>query len=201
MSRDFETKTPSGRFPYCVSFWVVQRDGYLRDYIREYSGATLSLYYGDKNTPSEVRTFLCRTEEIAALVNDERVVSWKAEQTKEIRFLPNAANSRRQIAFILDPSRAIGRKLTEADLFRDDFPSAKRKYFLARTYRESFLLSKQDVLFTNRENAVVYGLPSNLVEGILVGRVLENDPKALEKIHCAFPWCYIANIDGVVIQE
>ena len=45
----------------------------------------------------------------------------------------------------------------------------------------------------------MFGLPINLVEGILVGRRLEKDKKSLEYIKSKLPDCYICNLDGKVI--
>jgi len=45
----------------------------------------------------------------------------------------------------------------------------------------------------------MFGLPSKLIEGVLVGRKFENDPEALNKIKNKLPNCYICNVDGKVI--
>jgi len=58
---------------------------------------------------------------------------------------------------------------------------------------------KRDAITTDRESAIMFGLPINLVEGIFVGRRLEKDKKALEYIKSKLPDCYICNLDGKVI--
>ena len=59
-------------------------------------------------------------------------------------------------------------------------------------------LNKDD-FFTDRESAILFGIPSNLIEGILVGRKHEKDNKILNEIKKLLPNCYICNLDGKVI--
>lgn len=54
--------------------------------------------------------------------------------------------------------------------------------------------------FTNRESALLFGLPSNLIEGILVGREYENDKSILKKIKELLPDVYICNLEGKVVE-
>ena len=54
---------------------------------------------------------------------------------------------------------------------------------------------------TGREKAILYGMPSNLIEGILVNREIEEDSNKLKIIKEQFSYCYICNIDGKVIVE
>ena len=53
--------------------------------------------------------------------------------------------------------------------------------------------------FTDRESAILFGIPANFIEGILVGRTYENDKNILEEIKLLLPNCYICNLDGKVI--
>ena len=45
----------------------------------------------------------------------------------------------------------------------------------------------------------MFGLPASLIEGIFVGRKIENDEKSLNYIKGKLPDCYICNLDGKVI--
>ena len=45
----------------------------------------------------------------------------------------------------------------------------------------------------------MFGLPSTLIEGILVGREIENDKESLNYIKSIFKDIYICNLDGEVI--
>lgn len=66
--------------------------------------------------------------------------------------------------------------------------------------RKWYIIVNKDDFFTNRESAILFGLPSNLIEGILVGRIYENDKTILKKIKELLPNVYICNIDGKVIE-
>lgn len=61
-------------------------------------------------------------------------------------------------------------------------------------------LLKQNQLMRG-EGAVIFGIPSCYIEGVLVGRVYEKDRDMLDKIKKYFPNCYICNLDGKVIVE
>ena len=52
---------------------------------------------------------------------------------------------------------------------------------------------------TDRESAIIFGLPISLIEGIFIGRKTENDINALNYIKEKLPNCYICNLDGKVI--
>ena len=49
-------------------------------------------------------------------------------------------------------------------------------------------------------SAILFGIPSNLIEGILVGRKYEKDENILKEIKKLLPDCYICNLDGNVIM-
>ena len=55
--------------------------------------------------------------------------------------------------------------------------------------------------FTDRESAILFGVPVNFIEGILVGRTYEKDDSILNEIKELLPDCYICNLDGKVIRE
>ena len=45
----------------------------------------------------------------------------------------------------------------------------------------------------------MFGLPTSLIEGVFLGRKLEQDKQAFEYIKKKLPDCYICNLDGKVI--
>lgn len=53
----------------------------------------------------------------------------------------------------------------------------------------------------DRKSTILFGLPSNLIEGILVGRAYEKDTNKLEEIKAILPNAYICNLDGKVILK
>ncbi|MBQ9318083.1 MAG: hypothetical protein IJR82_00425 [Bacilli bacterium] len=69
-------------------------------------------------------------------------------------------------------------------------------------YYQDFIIDKKkkDDFFTNREGAILFGISSNLIEGILVGRKYEKDNKILNEIKELLPNCYICSLDGIIIR-
>ena len=53
--------------------------------------------------------------------------------------------------------------------------------------------------FTDRESAILFGIPACLIEGILVGRKYEKNYKIIKEIKKLLPNCYVCNLDGIVI--
>ena len=51
--------------------------------------------------------------------------------------------------------------------------------FVDKNYYENFIIKRKnkDDFFTDRESAIILGIPKCLIEGILVGRIYENDKK------------------------
>jgi len=45
----------------------------------------------------------------------------------------------------------------------------------------------------------MFGLPTSLIEGVFVGRLIEQDQEALDYIKERLQDCYICNLDGKVI--
>ena len=60
--------------------------------------------------------------------------------------------------------------------------------FVNEGYYNKFIVDRQnkDDFFTDRESAILFGIPSNFIEGILVGRKYEKDKKMLNKINEIF---------------
>lgn len=55
--------------------------------------------------------------------------------------------------------------------------------------------------FTDRESAILFGIPAKLIEWILVWRKYEKNKKILKKIKELLPYAYICNLDGKVVIE
>ena len=74
------------------------------------------------------------------------------------------------------------------------------KAFVNEDY-EGFIRERKnkDDFFTDRESAIIFGIPANFIEGILVGRIYEKDKKILNEIKHLLQNAYICNIDGKVI--
>ena len=186
-----------------VGVWNIKEDILLGDYIKLYSGITIG-YRVDRGPSSKRLSKLVPfgeiENEINKLNNDKEVWMWNAEQTKEIRFMPSLASNKVNIDFILNMDSEYAKKLKYADLFNKEFDKDILKYFVVENYLDKFINEEKDSFTTDRESAIMFGLPSILVEGIIVGRELESDKESLEYIKSIFKDVYICNLDGVVIM-
>ena len=92
-------------------------------------------------------------------------------------------------------------KISYGDVWNTELEAETLEEFLDYRYYPKFidLRFNKDASTTDRESAIMFGLPSKLIEGVLIGRKFENNPKALNKIISKLPNCYICNVDGKVI--
>ena len=74
------------------------------------------------------------------------------------------------------------------------------KDFIKDFFINDFIYAERNDFTTNREGAIILGIPSCFIEGILVGRILEHNPEKLAMIKKYFSDCYICNLDGKVIM-
>lgn len=185
-----------------VGFWNIQNDIFLKDYINLYSGITIK--YSMDNGINKKNTKLISHDKILESINEaninENVWSWSAEQTKEIRFMPNLTNDKKQIACILNMDSEYANELKKCDIFNKNYKKDVLKYFICEAALDKFIEEEPDDFTTNRESGIMFGLPSNLIEGILVGRKYEQNKQILKNIKEIFPQTYICNLDGKVIM-
>lgn len=185
--------------PLCIPVWNIQNDILLKDYIELYSGCTLRV--GRKNENN--KTFLVPYRHLDDAIEQLRNLKfwmWSSEQTKEIRFMPNLAKDdpNVQIAFIMNVDNAD--KLIFNDIFNLNFDKSVLEQFIQEFFINDFIYGKRDDFTTNRESAIIFGIPSCFIEGILVGRIIEKDEAKLDKLKNIFNDCYICNLDGKVIR-
>ena len=170
--------------------WNIQDDMMLKEYINQYSGFTISYSIGRGPGSKTINKLIPYhkfdkiTEEIN---NNDEIWSYWGEQTKEVRFIPSLVSDKRQIAFILNMNSDYTKKLAYNDVWNLDFDKETLISFLDYRYVEKFINEdriKRNVVTTDRESAIMFGLPINLVEGVFVGRKIEKDNKALDYIIC-----------------
>lgn len=198
--------TGKNKIKNSIGMWNIQDDMLLKDYINLYSGITLTYTIGrgpEAQNKSMLVSYHKFDEVTEKLNNDESVWTYWGEKTKEVTFLPSLVSDKRQIAFILNMESADAQMMAKADVWNAELDEETLTEFLDYRYYPKFLnlrLSK-DATTTDRESAIMFGLPIRLVEGILVGRTIEKDTEALGHIKKALPTCYICNLDGKVIVE
>lgn len=202
VSSDFNGSKKANKFFNNVGMWNIQKDCMLIDYIKNYSGVTLGYTIGrGPESKKEARLIPYQEfeKEITKINNDENIWMWNAEQTKEIRFIPSLASNKIQIAFIINMDSEYAKKLKHADIFNSEIDKDVLKYFIVEQAIDKFMNEERDAFTTDRESAIMFGLPIKLVEGVLIGRKLENNNDAINHIKSKLPDCYICNLDGKVI--
>ena len=196
------------KYPSSVGVWNLKKDYLLKDYINFYSGGTIK-YSGlliDNEYSEEIKTDIIpfsKMQFINDIVKDNSCRIWNMEQTKEARFMPSLVQDQVQIGIIFNAKNECAQELLKGDILNPNVINDNDvKEFVNENYYERFIIERKnkDDFFTDRESAILFGIPSNLIEGILVGRIYEKDNSILEKIKEILPNCYICNLDGIVIK-
>ena len=206
ISNDFTEENIHNKIRHSIGMWVIQKDCLLQDYIKEYSGFTITYTIGRGPGSKEVTKLIPYhkfDEETEKINDDESIWMYWGDQTKEIRFMPSLVSNKRQIAFILNMESDYAKEMIKKDVWNIELVEEELKEFLDYRYYENFLKERvnRTAQTTDRESAIIFGLPSSLIEGVLVGRKLEQDKESLNHIKEKLPDCYICNIDGKIIVE
>jgi len=98
-------------------------------------------------------------------------------------------------------SSKYAKELSKQDIWNTEYSNEILESFIDYRYYPKFKEERFNRIAstTDRESAIMFGLPSSLIEGVFVGRKIEKDLKALEYIKNKLPDCYICNLDGKVI--
>ena len=206
ISNDFTEENIHNKIRHSIGMWVIQKDCLLQDYIKEYSGFTITYTIGRGPGSKEVTKLIPyhKFDEVTEKINnDENIWMYWGDQTKEIRFMPSLVANKRQIAFILNMESDYAKEMIKKDVWNIELVEEELKEFLDYRYYENFLKERvnRTAQTTDRESAIMFGLPSSLIEGVLVGRKLEQDKASLKHIKEKLRDCYICNIDGKIIVE
>ena len=178
---------------YNSGFWSVKNEISLKEFVINYSGMIAK--YEDKWEQVPYK----KLDEFVEKMRNSNAWLWTAESSMEIRFMPSLAKDSNQVAFILNTSNPLATKLKENSIFKN--PKLDK-------YKYSFIHEKAIKDFENgfkldafeRADYIIFGFPKNCIEGVLVGRLVENNQEYLDKIKELFPNCYICNLDGKVIK-
>ena len=204
ISVDFTESPKENKINNSVGFWKIKEKCSLKEYINLYSGNTIT--YNIWRGPTATKKYLLapyhKFDEITeTLNNDKEVWSYTAEQTKEVRFIPSLVSDKVQIAFILNMTSKYAKELQEADVWNINLDNETLKPFLDYRYYEKFLEERlnRNETTTDRESAIMFGIPNTLVEGVLIGRKIEKDQDKIKYIKQKLPNCYICNLEGKVI--
>ena len=196
------------KYPSSVGVWNLKQDYLLKDYINFYSGGTI-LYSGvfENGIDTQTnKTSIIPYNEMNNIIDITSSVDchkWTLEQTKEARFMPSLVQNRVQIGIIFNGNNDYAKDLLKGDILEPSFINDKDiKEFVNEKYYDRFIIERKnkDDFFTDRESAILFGIPANFIEGILVGRNYEKDKTILQEIKNLLPDCYICNLDGKVIK-
>lgn len=206
ISNDFTEENIHNKIRHSIGMWVIQKDYLLQDYIKDYSGFTITYTIGRGPGSKEVTKLIPyhKFDEVTEKINnDENIWMYWGDQTKEIRFMPSLVSNKRQIAFILNMESDYAKEMIKKDVWNIELVEEELKEFLDYRYYENFLKERvnRTAQTTDRESAIMFGLPSSLIEGVLVGRKLEQNKDSLKHIKEKLSDCYICNIDGKIIVE
>lgn len=195
---------PTVKILNSVGMWNIKEDMYLKDYITLYSGVTIRYRVGDRERGLTDYYELVPCGKIekrfVELNNEPEVWQWSAEQTKEVRFVPSLFSDKNQIAFILNMESDYAKEVSKQDVWNPEYRTEDiMKYFCSNYFLPEMLQGNFNAATTDREAAIMFGITQRLIEGVLVGRKIENDKQALSYIASKLPDCYICNLDGKVI--
>lgn len=192
------------KYPSSVGVWNLKKDYLLKEYINFYSGGTIK-YFNQLDGSKETEV-ICY-DNVASIMDrviEKGYLAWTMEQTKEARFMPSYVQNKVQIGIIFNGNNEYTQTLLKGDILHvENLNDEDVKDFVNEKYYEQFIIDRinKDDFFTDRESAVLFGIPANLIEGILVGREYEKDDNVLNEIKKLLPNVYICNLDGIVIKE
>ena len=186
---------------YCVCFWVMNKNTKLSEYIDYYSGDTIYLKERFRNKFSNIYIPYSSYDGRSDIFNKINKLKYKiffVRESKENRFMPSFSlkNQDDYIAFILNNKYTD--KIIEYDLYQGKINLDTIKKFIPEWAVKMSIINKLPTQ-TDHEFSITFGLPSNMIEGILVGRLIEKDKNSLKEIKDIFANSYICNLDGKVI--
>lgn len=193
------------KYPSSIGVWNLKQDCFLKDYIDFYSGGTImycEIFDNDRQNKTQVIPY-SKMKNINVIANSINCHMWLLEQTKEARFMPSLAKNNVQIGIIFNGNNKYSKILLNGDILNPNIINDKDvKEFINPKYYEKFINDRKhkDDFFTDRESAIIFGIPSNFIEGILVGKNYEQNTKILEEIKQLLPNAYICNLDGKIIK-
>lgn len=195
VSQDYLGADSDHAFCYESAFWSVDEEITLKDFIKNYSGMVVNVNHKYEQIPyGKLDDFVEKMKNVDHWL-------WTAESSMEIRFMPSLARNINQIGFIVNTENEIAQRLRKNSVFKENFNNEYAFEFVNGKAKEKFLKDGFVADFFQRADYLIFGLPKNCIEGILVGRLVENNDSYIEQMKELFPDCYICNLDGKVIVE
>ena len=194
VSQDYFEDESDHAFCYESAFWNVKGDISLKEYIENYSGIVAKVNHEYWQVPyGKLDEFVEKMKEVDHWL-------WTAESSMEIRFMPSLARDINQIAFIFNTENEMAQKLRNNSVFREPFNKEYAMEFVNEKSKDKFIQEGFIADFFERADYIIFGLPKNCIEGVLVGRQLENNEVYLRELKKLFPNSYICNLEVIVIK-
>jgi len=203
--RDFGTGEKGLKIKYCVCLWHIKKCIYLKDYLLKYSGMEVKLRYDLEGKDYDILVPYGKFDEFMQKLRKVQYCYISATLPMETSFIPNLAknNDNVQIAFIINGSSKYCKILIRNNILNEEIDINTVYDFINRKSSkliETFKTNRQQGNY-ERIAYILFGLPQNMIEGILVGEKYEKDKKLLQRIKLAFPNAYICNIQGKVVKQ
>lgn len=168
--------------PFIIEFFSVDEECTLKEYLDKYSnGCTVVLHDIQGNTRNEIMDY----RNVFDYLKKADYRDYTIYQNQEQRFLPNIFLDKVNIAFILTYDKA--NPIYKYNVFDKIFDIKLSKRIFPKWYFKKYLTTRKwDNYETGREKAFVFGIPSCMIEGIIVSKKYEADDKILENIKIHF---------------
>ena len=183
--------------PYVVEFWNVEEEMSLKNFIDVRAGVTIEIIEKDGETKHYVLSSINNISQNLKKIQNYR--DYIIYQNQEQRFVPNEYYNDSTMAFIINNDTKEKNNILKNDIFSKEFNRRILEEILPKWYIEKYIDGTFDIHETGRERGIIFGIPSALIEGILVNNDIKNNPNIIGYIHEIFPDCYICDISGKVI--
>lgn len=182
--------------PFVVELWQVNENISLKNWLNKYTGLTVEFY--DKSGLIYKR-IITPIDNLKSIIKKESGYrNYIIYQNQEQRFLPNELNNNEcSVSFIVKYSNDD--LLIKNDIFNTHFSKEISREILPSWYFEKYIVNRDfDNNETGREKAILFGVPTSMIEGIIVSDKLKENKEYL-KISELFPNCYICDRNGLVL--
>ena len=183
--------------PYVVELWDIKEKIKLSDWVKKYAGVTIDFKNKEGNVYKSVITSF---ENLKINIQKEKDFrDYIIYQNQEQRFIPNdIIENEATVAFIIEYKD--NEPLIQNDIFNTNFDDKIIRNILPAWFYQKYMKNRNfDNYETGREKAILFGIPTNMIKGIMVSRKLEKNQKYIKELKKLFPICYICNIDGIII--
>lgn len=183
--------------PYVVEFWNIEKEMSLKEFIDVRAGVTIEVTDKDGETKHYILSSISNISQNLKSINNYR--DYVIYQNQEQRFIPNEYNNNCTMAFIVNNDTVMKNNILKNDIFSKNFDRTILTEILPEWYIKKYIDGQFDIHETGREKGIIFGIPSGLIEGILVNNNIKNNKMILKHIHDVFSECYICDISGKVM--